>query len=189
MQELPMGELCRAAGAGDVQKVKSLLAAGANPNGAEREILPLDAAAEAGHVEVVKVLLAAGADPKRKDFMGYSPAPTTPAMAEMMFAAGADVRFANPRGETGIHLAARAGKWDMVKYWLGKGLKIDERDAGGYTALHLAAYRGEAHAVSQLLALGAKPNIAASSGWTPLKSAEAESHVEVVKLLRAAGAK
>jgi ankyrin repeat protein len=77
----------------------------------------------------------------------------------------------------------------MVKYWLGKGLKVDEPDAGGYTALHLAAYRGEADRVTQLLSLGANPNAPAKSGWTPLKSAEAEGHAEVVKLLRAAGAK
>src|SRR5215470_13033739 len=143
-QEEPMGALCRAASEGNLAEVKRLLAAGANPNGGDHELLPLVEAADGGYDEVVRVLLRAGADPLKQDYMGYAPVSSSVEVAELLLAAGDPVRSAHPLGETGIHVAARMGNWDLVKFWLGKGLKIDEPDAGGYTALHLAAYRGEA---------------------------------------------
>lgn len=139
-----MGALCRAASEGNVAEVKRLLATAANPNGGDHELRPLIEAADGGHVEVVRLLLKAGADPKKLDYMGYTPISTSIEVIELLLAAGEPVRFANPLGETGIHVAARKGDWDLVKFWLRKGLKIDELDSGGYTALHLAAYRGEA---------------------------------------------
>jgi len=76
-----------------------------------------------------------------------------------------------------------------LKFWLAKGLSINERDAGGYTALHLAAFRGQTDRVSQLLKFGADPNIPANNGVRPLRTARAEGHAAVVKLLQGAGAK
>lgn len=55
--------LWAAARVGHVEVVRTLLAAGANPNEQGPHGTPLSAAAQAGHLEVVRTLLAAGADP------------------------------------------------------------------------------------------------------------------------------
>src|SRR5206468_1329375 len=56
-------DLVRAAEAGELEKVRQLLAAGANPNGRDaREITALLCAAMEGHTEVAAALLEGGAD-------------------------------------------------------------------------------------------------------------------------------
>ena len=62
-------ELWVAAGNGDVSKVKSLLARGANPNHPEYYLLHN----ACGHLEIVKALVEAGADTERRDAWGRSP--------------------------------------------------------------------------------------------------------------------
>ncbi len=64
-------ELYGAARTGDVSKVKSLLARGANPN--HPEYYPLHYACRNGHLETVKALVEAGADTGRRDGLGISP--------------------------------------------------------------------------------------------------------------------
>ncbi len=64
-------ELQVAAGNGNVSKVKSLLARGADPN--HPEYYPLHDTCENGHLEIVKALVEAGADTKRWDGLGRSP--------------------------------------------------------------------------------------------------------------------
>ncbi len=64
-------ELSNAARTGDVRKVKSLLARGANPK--HPEYYPLHNACENGHLETVKALVEAGAHTERRDARGRSP--------------------------------------------------------------------------------------------------------------------
>ncbi len=63
-------ELLVAARKGDVSKVKSLLARGANPN--HPGYYPLRPACIDGHLEIVKALVKAGADTERWDDCGRS---------------------------------------------------------------------------------------------------------------------
>ncbi|KAI8514415.1 hypothetical protein Bbelb_087390 [Branchiostoma belcheri] len=64
-----------AAGAGDTDRVKQLLAEGVNPNavGGFRQWTPLHRAARNGHHETVSVLLTAGADVNTRDDIQDSP--------------------------------------------------------------------------------------------------------------------
>ncbi len=64
-------ELQVAAWTGDVSRVKSLLARGANPN--HPKYYPLHYACRNGHLEIVKAVVEAGADPKRRDDDGRYP--------------------------------------------------------------------------------------------------------------------
>ncbi len=64
-------ELWAGIGNGNVSKVKSLLAHGANPN--HPEYYPLHAACKNGKLEIVKALVEAGADTGRWDARGKSP--------------------------------------------------------------------------------------------------------------------
>ncbi len=56
---------------GDVSKVKSLLARGANPN--YPDCFPLHHACSFGYLEIVKALVEAGVDTERKNKEGISP--------------------------------------------------------------------------------------------------------------------
>ncbi len=64
-------ELQFAAWNGNVSKVKSLLARGADPN--HPDIYLLHTACENGHLEIVKALVEAGADTEGRDNNGRSP--------------------------------------------------------------------------------------------------------------------
>ncbi len=64
-------ELWVAAANGNVSKVKSLLARGANPN--HPKYYPLHNACKNGYLEIVKAVVEAGADPERRDGWGRSP--------------------------------------------------------------------------------------------------------------------
>ncbi len=68
------GELQKAAGAGDIEKVRALLRA--NPTGISARdagTTALHEATRAGHLEVVKVLVASGANVNATDFSGLTP--------------------------------------------------------------------------------------------------------------------
>ncbi len=65
------GELLDATWNGDVSKVKSLLARGADPN--HPWYYPLRTACRNGNLKIVKALVEAGADTERWDHRGRSP--------------------------------------------------------------------------------------------------------------------
>jgi ankyrin repeat protein len=89
----------RAAGNGNLERVKKLLAEGANINAVDEdttwEKTPLIAAAEAGHVDVVKYLLARGADTRKTTAAG-----------------GSALRLAVENGHAGVVEALLAAKAD-----------------------------------------------------------------------------
>jgi len=104
-------ELFRVAIRNDAQKVKQLLAGGANANAKDREgHRLLTAAAEAGYINVVKVLIAAGANLNAEDewectalkqaveFMHLD-------VVEALLAAGADVNAKDSFGKTPLFIA------------------------------------------------------------------------------------
>jgi ankyrin repeat protein len=74
-------------------------------------------------------------------------------------------------GTTGMHGAASAGKTDALRFFLGKGLAVDARDAAGRTPLHAAAGNDQVGAVAILLEAGAHLEARDSRGWTPLMHA------------------
>ncbi|MHC4320274.1 MAG: ankyrin repeat domain-containing protein, partial [Planctomycetota bacterium] len=59
-------------------------------------------------------------------------------VAEMLLAAGADVRAGGRSGETGLHSAAGGGQTKMVTYLLPLIGAVDVRDEFGGTPLHWA---------------------------------------------------
>ena len=84
-------------------------------------------------------------------------------------------------------IAVKSDNLGMVKYFLGVGEKIDNRDEEGYTALHHAARYGYKESVEFLLNSGANENALTNTLDTPLLLASLNGHLEVIKLLHNAG--
>ena len=102
----------------DVEVVKVLLAAGADPNA--RGVTPLHGAARLSETPaVVKALLAAGADLEARDEHGLTPLhraaiSKTPAVVKALLAAGADPNARAKGGVTPLHMAARLSETPAV---------------------------------------------------------------------------
>ncbi len=168
----------------DSARVKLLLESGANPNArsAEGRTPLLVAARQAGSLQVIRMLVAYGADSKAKD---------------------------NLQGNALI-MAAEAGDVDMVKYFVGQGLPVNEQahpaygmprfgrmpegfgksmeGAKGYSALMAAAVAGNTDCVRYLLEKGADPKATAFMGVDALKLSIQQKDPAIARLLLEKGA-
>ena len=152
--------LYEAAKAGDRERVRQLLADGAEVDLPEHLDTALHAAAMGGSASVAALLLAAGADIERIGMLG-----------------------------TPIHVAATAGAIDVVKLLVAQGADVDAMDMDcGRTALHYAVEAGDEVLLRHLLVAGANPNTTAVTGETPLDIALLNSNSAAVALLRRHGA-
>ena len=141
---------------GDIEKIKRLLAEGANPNSAiDGGKTALHVAASNGHAEALKILLAAGAD----------------------------VNSANARESTALHYAASNGHDEALKILLAAGADVNSANVPEMTALHYVASKGHAEALKILLAAGADVNAENRLGRTALALAKVNEHPEIVALI------
>lgn len=122
-------DLIKAAGRGDVQRVKALIDASADVNAKDKKgRTALMEAAFSGHADIVTLLLDKGADIQASD------------------------RF----GDTALTLAADSHKTEVVKLLLNKGANTEAMDSlFGHTALMEAAINGYADIAALLLDHGA----------------------------------
>jgi hypothetical protein len=152
--------LCRAAGRGEIEEVRRLIAAG---TGMAAYGTALHHAAVAGHEGVVSMLLDAGADVGEKDF-NY--------------------------GYTALHFAASNGREGVVRILLDAGAKVAATGRGGDTALHLAGGYGHKGVVTMLLGAGAGAGVFAKNdaGETALDRAGKGGCEGVARVLRDAEA-
>ena len=127
------GPLSLAARTGDVQAVRALLSAGADPNAADgpRRSRALANAARVGRLDTMAVLLAAGADPDLADVGGNRWIPLMHALHK--------------------HRTA------SVRFLLEHGARADGPDGLTLTPLMMAAATGQIDAVRLLLDRGANP--------------------------------
>lgn len=141
--------------------VKSLLAAGANPNGQPGK-RPIWEAAFRGDLTGLDMLLAA--------------------------AASTDVK--NQHGATLLHIAVEFGRTGVVQRLLEIGLPIDARDFTGNTPLHYAAHSdsGTLPVVSLLIGAGADVDARSSTGITPALEAAGRGHMTMFAELISRGA-
>lgn len=96
----------------------------------------------------------------------------------------------NYAGEyTGLHRAAYIGCLESVRYFLNKGVVIDQIDINGRTALMVAAQNGHLEVVQLLLKKGAEINKADKiQGGTALILSAESGHLEIIQLLLEKGA-
>lgn len=147
---------------GDPAAVRSLLAAGADPDApAVDGATALHWAAHLDRDDLVGALIAGGADVGATNRYGVQPVTLaatngSAAVLERLLAAGADPNASMPGGETALMTAARAGPPAAVRALLRAGADPDARDdIGGQTAVMWAAARNNARAVHVLAEAGA----------------------------------
>ncbi|KAH9064710.1 hypothetical protein Ae201684P_003497 [Aphanomyces euteiches] len=133
-------ELWYAARRGDLRRVRSLLASGANADYQNKlGKTPLIEAAWKGNFDVVKDLLAHGAAVDQADWNGYTP----------------------------LHWASSYGNLDVVNELLAHGATVDPINKNDETPLHQAASKGEVDIVERLLDGDANRLLENKDGKTP----------------------
>jgi ankyrin repeat protein len=170
----------RAVSMDEVGTVKSLLAAGVNPNqqnpaGGEPALV---IAAREGSMRVLQVLLDhpgiqldAPALNGNTALMMAAFKRNRPA-AEALVARGAAV---NRQGWTPLHYAAASGDEDVARLLIKRGAKVDAISppaSGSYTPLMMAAREGHPDMVAFLTEQGANPKLTNSEGQTAAQIAE-----------------
>jgi hypothetical protein len=137
--------LVRAAGEGDVARVRLLLAEGADANAAaECGETALMRAAAKGHLEVVEVLLDAGGDVHAKSENGFTPLFMAVFFGHVGVARALLARGSDPSEPTQVNTTAE--KW--ARSW-GSGEIVELLDEAGATGARGSAAEGETSAGSE----------------------------------------
>ncbi|MFC1603640.1 ankyrin repeat domain-containing protein [Planctomycetota bacterium] len=206
---------------GHVQVVKLLLENGANVDVGDGWYTPLYYPIWDDNIEIemVKTLISGGADvntnPKEGDFrpLAYAVWYKRPDIAKILIEAGADVNTKIKDGLTPLHVALQNADADMVKQFIGTGIKIpvfnkailkgnltkvkqlvedgmnvDTPDELGWTATYWAVSAGQMEMAGYLLNQGIDVNAKTRDGHTLLHQASRAGMVEIVKSLIAKGA-
>jgi len=196
----PNQALIDAAEAGDLARVRTLLAQGASPAFADgRGITALIAAAYANRVDIAQVLIDAGADVNAQDHTRQSAylISTSDGFADLLrltLRHGADVGSTDSYNGTGLIRAADRGHVEVIRELLKTRIAIDHVNRLGWTALLEAIILGDGgerhtEVVRMLIAAGANVNLADGSGVTALAHARRRNQTRVIALLEAAGAR
>ena len=201
--------LVEAAQRGNEEQIGSLLAAGADLNGAvQGDGNALIAAAQRGHLNVVQLLLNRGADVN-----AGVPGDGTPLIAAaqrghlpivtLLLERGADITLPFAGDGSPLIAAAQRGHLPIVQLLLDRGADIEQVVEGDENALIGASAGGHLPVVQLLVARGANVNArvwAERSWWgrdgggnvgewrTPLSMARRGGHAAVVSFLLSAGA-
>ena len=194
-----------AADFGQVESVRTLLEAGADPNlRSGNESTPAIGAAFFGRPECLKILLDAGADPNLADENGITaftalaiPWEMTKGIADLMemplvqkdLEAGREAcwKLLGPRVD--IWTAAATGETTAIKNNLDQGIGVNAPDPVGQTTpLAVAANFGQLEAVKMLLKAGADPNARNGNKSTPSLGAAFFGRPDCLRALLDAGA-
>lgn len=156
--------LIEAAGNGDLARVRSLLASGADANARDAEgATALMRAAHLGRLDVVRALVDGGADVNATDERGWG------ALAKAAYNADLDRGFA-----------------DVVGFLIERGANVEAPIGYGIRPLMLAAGYGEIAVVEALLAGGADVLARNDGGLTALMMVKEKFYVDVINRLHEA---
>ena len=183
-------------------RLRALLAHGADPNVCLLGFSVMELAATSGDVEEVAILLDAGAQPDLPlNSEGGTPLLSALQLgrfevARLLIERGADVRVAADGNITALYALASAmpppamqvEQAALARTLLDRGVAVDAAmGKPRITALMMAAIRGNKPLVQLLLERGADPALADNKGQTALTFALKKGHADVAELLSAAG--
>lgn len=150
------GDLLKAAGKGDLVKVRALMQSGASVNAQDKDgHTALLRTAQEGRAEVARALLESEADPNLTDKDGKTP----------------------------LWEAARHEKADVVALLLQHKANVELADKDGDTPLLQAVQKGNASVVEQLLAAGANSRVRGKTGATVLMAAASGGQAEILRTI------
>ena len=193
--------LLAAAAQGNAASVRSLIAAGANPD--ERDAhgrTPLHVAAFAAHHEAMRALVSGGANPNalendRYDIVTIAAVADDLPTLKLSLVLGASAKNVTSRYDgNALIAAAHLGHADVVRVLIAAGAPLDHVNNLGWTALIEAIVLGDGGArhtdtLKSLLEAKANPNLPDRTGQSPLGLARSRGFASMVKLLQASGAK
>ncbi len=138
--------LPRAVANGNVEMVRILLEAGADPDLKGRGFTPLGMSALQGHVRIVRLLLKAGADVDRKSNDGNTPIIAATLMhrtdvVRELLAYHPDMTIWNREGRVSLGIAVEQGDTDIVTMMLAAGVDPNLMDRNGNRPLFWAGDR------------------------------------------------
>jgi ankyrin repeat protein len=186
-----INDLSGAARAGDLARVKLLIADGKNPDEPDSNgrRTPLHWAVRGNHPEVVMALIEGGANPDVGDQAGKTPLEhaAESSMVEittMLIKAGADVNKRDLVGGNAVLWAAGLGSPETLKLVVDAGGEIEVKDINGLTPLTWAAQTGKTTSMKILIEAGADVNsVDALNGESVLMRAARSGKIESVELL------
>lgn len=114
---------------------------------------PLSLAAFFNQTEIAKLLLENGADP--------------------------NLHATGPSKVNALHAAVAKENYELCKYLIEYGVKVNTPQMQNVTALHSAAHKGNLELVKLLVANGADSNLRMDNGDTAISIAEKDGHKEV----------
>jgi len=185
---------------GNIKAVKQHLAAGADVNGKQGEVLdafdrvdrsgttPLHKALLGGHKEIAELLISKGANVNAKDNDGLTPLhwAETKELAELLITKGADVNAKWNGGLTYLHQAAVKSRNGVAEFLISKGLDVNEKDEDGNTPLDWANGNGNFRTADLLRKHGGKTSAWFKADESMQIAAEA-GNIKAVKQHLAAG--
>ena len=184
-----------------LEKLKLLLARGANPNARGSDgSTPLIAAADRGNNEIVEALLSAGADVNAQDGKGNTALIVLldaskdrrkrnvedylVLMTTLLRAKNVNVNLANKNGETALMRAVRLGNVEPAKLLLSAGANANAPDKIGDTAYILAYKKGYTEIEKQLTTAAAPQNTPGSLNAFLVAAIEKKDPAKVQELLK-----
>ena len=185
------GPLHTAIEAGDIARVKSEIARGANLNEEDLMLgLPLMVAAQGNRLAIAELLVTHGADVKGWDATGtamHSAARAGHAsMVKFLIDEGADPNVTFDSRTTPLNVAAAAGHVNTIEILLQNGANVDPKPKIA-SALQSAAQAGQREAVELLIAKGANV-MHKGRGYEPLQYAIQGGNAAIVEIMLDAGA-
>jgi excisionase family DNA binding protein len=187
--------LIKAAQAGEPDRIRLLVAQGADVNAESKEQwTPLMIASLGGDVEMVKTLFGSGAAPNSSGGQGWTALMIAAIEGHLeivraLLESGAQVSAGNHTGWTALRFAVSMDETEILRVLIGAGADVNSADHEGRTALMQAAEENILGSLKALLDGGADPCIKDHNGQTALMIARQHGHTESIKLLKEAQAK
>lgn len=195
-------DLVAACSADDINRVKSLLESGADPNkrcnerDGETPLLAVASKCGKNAAKICELLVTAGGDPNSQGEFGETPLMSACAVggkrgdvcALALLRLGADPNVVRPDKSYALLRAAQGSGVEVVRAMVEAGALVDGPDGARITPLHRAAENGRSKTVKMLLQLGANVELKCKLKWalgkTAAEIAEANGEAEIAKMLR-----
>ncbi|GFT71155.1 hypothetical protein NPIL_297581 [Nephila pilipes] len=154
---------------------------------------PVHIAVREGHTDIVKFFLCREkidvVDENNWTLLHYAAYGNHSEIAQFLIDAKINVHERDASGMEPIHVAAKNGCEDVIKFFLDKniGIGIDDVDSEGRTPLHYAARKGDLEMVKFLVNKGASIYAKRKDGKEPIHVATEMGHINVVEFFLGKG--